>query len=336
MKLSIVTYGYSNKWAGGLHRYITSMIPFLEKKGCELSFYDGGISFPKQPGGQRALEFIFKGMKTKPFEEYYNKIRPDFLHIQAEFGVGVAARNFCEKEHIPYTAAYHTHLDKLVEGYHIPSFWIWPYLKWLYKPSSSILTHTDRIKFFLHDHGICNNIQTFMPGIDHNEWFYEPDPTFMLSYKRPYFVTMARISKEKNLTAFLELDLPGTKFVVGEGPYKEKLMKKYGTKAVFLPYSTPRKVLSSCDVFVIPSVFESLGLVILEAQACGLPVAGFPVMGPLDLVEDGKNGIISSDLKEAALKCLSIKKETCIQAAKQYSWEKTADAFLKNQIAIKK
>jgi glycosyltransferase involved in cell wall biosynthesis len=145
---------------------------------------------------------------------------------------------------------------------------------------------------------------------------------------------MSRISPEKNLEAFLDLELPGTKFVVGEGPYKSFLSKKYHGKAVFLPYKNARYYLSESDVFVIPSRFDTFNLTMLEALACGLPVAAYPVLGPIDVIKQGITGFLSENLHEAALSCLSLKKADAIDLAKQYTWEKTAEAFTKHQLLI--
>ena len=148
-------------------------------------------------------------------------------------------------------------------------------------------------------------------------------------------MSLSRISKEKNLEAFLDLRLPGTKFVIGNGPYKETLEKKYRGAAVFLDDHHVRAVLSTGDVFVFPSRFDTFGLTNLEALACGLPIAAYPVMGPLDIIEQGICGYTSENLQEAALACLDLKKEACIHRASQYSWNRTAQSFLENQLHLK-
>jgi glycosyltransferase involved in cell wall biosynthesis len=182
--------------------------------------------------------------------------------------------------------------------------------------------------------GIHNPIEVFPLGIDLNDFFYDPDPSLLKGFPRPYFMTLSRISKEKNLEDFLSLDLPGTKFVIGNGPHKNYLQKKYQGKAVFLPYENVRSILSMGDVFVFPSRFDTFGLANLEALACGLPIAAFPVMGPIDILEQGVSGFTSENLQEAALACLELKKEACIQRAAQYSWTETAHNFLKHQIKL--
>jgi glycosyltransferase involved in cell wall biosynthesis len=335
MKILIVTYGIRNNWTGGVHKYFHSIAPILKKNGHEVYFFDGDNIIKSQPDVLEGIRFVTRGIASKnEFEKFFLKTRPEALHIQAEFSVGVAARNFCMDEGIPFTTAYHTNFDKVIKDYHAPTGWVWPYLKWFHKSSSIIHTLTPRLKRLLQDKGVNKTVAVFPPGVSRKEFYYEKGTTFLKGHPRPYFVTMSRISKEKNIEAFLKLDLPGTKFVIGDGPYKSYLMRKYGKSAIFLPYVKVRECLSESDVFVWPSKFDTFGLGILEAMASGLPVAAYPVMGPQDILEEGVTGSMSEDLQKAALACLSLKKDACIEAASHYTWEKTADNFLNHQVVI--
>lgn len=334
MKILLVTYGSRNRWAGGVYKYYHSIIPILEKWGHTVYCFDGDNLRETQPRVSDGVSFILKGVFSHAFAKYFHEVKPDCVHIQAEFSIGIAARKFCLKEGIPFTSVYHTNLDVAVQNHHVPHFWVWPYLRWFYKPASIIHTHTPRLKNLLQSNGIKNSIAIFPPGVDTKEFFYEKGTEFLKGHPRPYFVTASRISKEKNIEAFLDLDLPGTKFVIGEGPHKQKLMKKYGRKAVFLPYTNVRKCFSESDVFVFPSKFDTFGLTVLEALACGLPIAAYPVMGPKDVLQQGVTGYMSHDLQKAVLSCLSLKKEDCIELAHQYTWEKTAEGFLNHQVCF--
>jgi glycosyltransferase involved in cell wall biosynthesis len=210
----------------------------------------------------------------------------------------------------------------------------WQYLRWYFKPASVIHAGTQRVKEYLRAHKIQNPIETFPLGVDMSEFYFEKNSSILNQYKRPYFIAMSRMAREKNLEAYLELDLPGTKFVMGNGPHKKILQKKYGHRAVFLPYENVRQVLSAADVFVFPSRYDTFGLTNLEALACGLPIASYPVMGPADILQQGVSGFACEDLKEAALACLDLRKEDCIQRAQDFSWERTAEGFLKHQVLL--
>jgi glycosyltransferase involved in cell wall biosynthesis len=217
---------------------------------------------------------------------------------------------------------------------HLPADLIWAYLRWYYKPSSLIHACTPRVMELLRTKGIHNPVKIFPLGVDRESFYYDPDTSLFSGYPRPYFMTLSRISKEKNVEAFLDLSLPGTKFVIGNGPHKSYLQKKYPDNVVFLPYENVRAILSMGDVFVFPSLYDTFGLANLEALACGLPIAAYPVMGPMDILEQGISGYTSENLQEAALACLSLKKEACIHRAAQYSWENTAHDFLKHQVIL--
>jgi glycosyltransferase involved in cell wall biosynthesis len=153
-------------------------------------------------------------------------------------------------------------------------------------------------------------------------------------YPKPVFVYFGRLAIEKSPEDFLKLKLPGTKLVLGGGPLLESLKNKYPDAHFLGAYDAKTKefvdTLSQCDVFVFPSRTETFGLVVLEALACGLPVAAHNVMGPRDIITEGKDGYLSGDLREAALKCLDLSREDCRAKALQYSWEHSVDAFIKN------
>lgn len=156
--------------------------------------------------------------------------------------------------------------------------------------------------------------------------------------KSPVFAYLGRIAIEKNVEDFLKLKLSGTKLVIGDGPERLKLESKYGNEALFVGYKKGQELvdcLSLCDVFVFPSVTETFGLVILEALACGLPVAAYNVMGPKDIVTNGVDGYLGDDLGASAIKCLNLSSDKCREKALQFTWEAYVDNFIKNNIRIR-
>jgi glycosyltransferase involved in cell wall biosynthesis len=158
-----------------------------------------------------------------------------------------------------------------------------------------------------------------------------------LPYPGPIFVYVGRVAVEKNLEAFLDLDLPGTKLIVGGGPALETLKAQY-TDAVFVGPQLGEDLAqyyAGSDVFVFPSLTDTFGIVLLEALASGLPVAAFPVTGPKDVVTDPKVGVLSNDLRDAALAALTLKREDCAAFAQNYSWHESAKAFFKHLYPLK-
>jgi glycosyltransferase involved in cell wall biosynthesis len=336
MRILVTTFANRDSHDMGVGRYYNHIADILEKDGHEIIFFNHPTPLKTE---KTTLTYtllpIFSGVTSKRFGEVFEKVKPDAVHIQSETGLGVSARHFCVKNSIPYSSAYHTNWDIGMQHWmHLPPALTWSYLRWYYKPSTVIHTATPRVKQLLRDKGIQNPIKIFPLGVDKDIFYHDPKPELLSSYPRPYFMTLSRIAKEKNIEAFLNLDLPGTKFVIGNGPQKKFLQRKYENKAVFLPYENVRSILSSGDVFVFPSRFDTFGLTNLEALACGLPIAAYPVMGPMDIIEQGISGYTSDNLQEAALACLDLKKEDCMQRASQYSWHDTAQEFLKNQILI--
>jgi|JI9StandDraft_1071089.scaffolds.fasta_scaffold06030_3 glycosyltransferase involved in cell wall biosynthesis len=318
----------------GVERFYASIAKSLEKEGHTLFLYedDKPIDVDKFDIKNMASS-LFSSMVSKKFQAYFEKIQPDAVHIPIELGVGLAARKFCLKKGIPFTTAFHTNLPLLLYLlFRIPETLTWKYLRWFHKPAAKTHVFTERMQDWLRSHGFEQPLPVIPPGVDNSLFYYDPDPTFESSHPRPYFIYAGRVTREKNIEAFLDLDLPGTKFVVGSGPVRDELMKKYSGKALFFTSEHLRKLLSNADVFVLPSRFETFGIVQLEALSCGLPVAGFPVMGPLDVIEQGVNGYALEDLKEAALKCLTLNKDHCIHSAKRFTWDETAKGFSTHQI----
>ncbi|MES2216962.1 MAG: glycosyltransferase [Pseudomonadota bacterium] len=336
MRILIATFANKNSSNMGVGRYYNQIASILEKEGHEIIFFNhpNALIIEKTTLSHTLIP-IFCGVTSKRFGKVFESLKPDAVHIQSETGLGVAARHYCVANSIPYSSAFHTNWDIGMQYWlHLPPELVWAYLRWYYKPSTIIHAATPRLGEILRNHGIQNTIKTFPLGVDTSIFYPDPDPFMLLGYQRPYFMCLSRIAKEKNIEAFLETTLPGTKFVIGVGPHKKFLQKKYAGKAVFLPYENVRSILSNGDVCVFPSRFDTFGLCILEALACGLPIAAYPVVGPIDIIEQGVSGFTSENLQEAALACLSLKKVACIARAAQYSWDDTAHEFLKHQVLI--
>jgi glycosyltransferase involved in cell wall biosynthesis len=262
------------------------------------------------------------------------ELKPDAVHLMTEGPLGWAARSVCKEQGIPFTTWYHSHfqlyVDVRLRGLLRP---ILALLRHFHSAAARTMVSTETLKKELESVGYKN--MCIVPlGVD-VELFTRNPASPLPPLPKPVFVYFSRLAPEKNPEEFLKLDLPGTKLVIGDGPGRARLEKRYGQTNRFVGYKRGQELvdwLSLADVFVFPSRTETFGLVAVEALACGIPVAAHDVMGPRDIVTVGKDGYLGDDLKEAALKCLDLSRDDCRAKALQYSWERSADAFIKNLV----
>jgi glycosyltransferase involved in cell wall biosynthesis len=257
--------------------------------------------------------------------------RPDAVHIATEGPLGTAARRYCLRRRMPFTTAYHTRFPQYLKAmYGIPEAWVYRFLSWFHGPAHHLLTPTPHVERELAEWGITN-VARWTRGVD-LEVFHavaEPSP-LVQGLPRPLFLCVGRVSVEKNIDAFLDLDLPGTKIVAGVGPELE-LLKRRHPEVRFLGVLSREalaQLYSSVDVFVFPSRTDTFGLVMLEALACGTPVAAFPVQGPLDVVGGSGVAVLDEDLRKAALSALRIDRGLCRAHAERYSWRAATQQFI--------
>ncbi len=258
------------------------------------------------------------------------QLKPDAIHIAVEGPLGLLARRYCLKHGLPFTTAYHTKFPEyLQEQYGIPSWLTYPLVRRFHAPSCSVMVATPTLEAELLARGF-KNIARWSRGVD-TDLFAPGDKSF-LDLPRPIMLNVGRVSAEKNIGAFLDLDLPGTKLVVGDGPQLKELRKKYpqvhfaGVKAG----AELAKYYAASDVFVFPSKTDTFGLVLLEALASGLPVAAYPVTGPLDVITSQDVGCLDLDLQQAVRAALKLSPQRCREYALTYSWRASAEQFVNN------
>jgi glycosyltransferase involved in cell wall biosynthesis len=255
---------------------------------------------------------------------------PCAIHISTEGPLGIAARRFCVKHSVPFTTAFHTRFPEYVEArMGIPARFTNKLMKWFHGPSTAIMTATHSLRDELRSQGF-KNVVTWTRGIDTQKFY--PRPKENDDVKRPVFLYVGRVAIEKNIEAFLSLDLPGSKVVVGDGPLLRDLKLKY-KDVIFKGQKEGDELAheySQGDVFVFPSLTDTFGLVLLEALACGVPVAAYPVTGPLDVIGDAPVGKLNKDLKQACLEALEINPILCREFALSFSWDICAQMFLDN------
>jgi glycosyltransferase involved in cell wall biosynthesis len=255
--------------------------------------------------------------------------RPDSIHIATEGPIGLAVRRYCRKRGLPFTTSFHTRFPEYISArLPIPESWIWSALRWFHGASQAVMAATPALASELRGRGF-RNVVLWPRGVDTQ--LFRPravDP----GLTRPVFLSVGRVAVEKNLEAFLELDLPGTKVVVGDGPARIALERKY-PRAAFLGALHGEhlaEAYAAADVFVFPSKTDTFGLVLLEALACGVPVAAFPVTGPRDVIGNAEVGILSDDLRVACLAALEISPQDCLKFAARHTWEASARVFVNN------
>jgi glycosyltransferase involved in cell wall biosynthesis len=255
--------------------------------------------------------------------------RPDNIHIATEGPIGLAVRRYCRNRALPFTTSFHTRFPEYISArLPIPESWIWSVLRWFHGPSQAVLAATPALAGELRGRGF-RNVVLWPRGVDAQ--LFRPRAVD-LGLPRPLFLSAGRVAVEKNLEAFLELDLPGTKVVVGDGPARLALQRKY-PRAVFLGalHGEPlAEAYAAADVFVFPSKTDTFGLVLLEALASGVPVAAFPVTGPRDVIGAANVGVLSEDLQSACLAALKLSPQDCLQFAARQTWEASARAFVNN------
>ncbi len=255
-------------------------------------------------------------------------MQPDAVHISTEGPLGFAARAWCLKKGFPFTTSFHTQFPEYVKlRTGIPLGVSYRFMRWFHGPAATVMVATRTLHERLTKWGF-RNLGMWSRGVDTK--LFRPRTERFLKEPRPVFMYMGRVAVEKNIEAFLKLELPGTKYVVGGGPDLEALKRKY-PEVRFPGFKTGEELarhLASADVFVFPSRTDTFGLVLIEALACGVPVAAFPVQGPIDIVTNGVTGFLSADLREAVLHALSLDPGRCRNEALKYTWEACTRQFL--------
>src|ERR1700674_2799252 len=260
--------------------------------------------------------------------------RPDSIHIATEGPIGLLVRRHCRKQGLPFTTSFHTRFPEYISArLPIPESWIWAGLRAFHGSSQAVIAATPALASELRARGF-RNVVLWPRGVDARH--FHPRPVD-LDLPRPVFLCVGRVAVEKNLEAFLELDLPGTKVIVGDGPALKPLAQKY-PQAVFLGARQGEalaEAYAAADVFVFPSKTDTFGLVLLEALASGLPVAAFPVTGPRDVIGTAPVGALNDDLRIACLAALQISPQACLEFAAGHTWEASARAFVDHALNVR-
>ncbi len=263
-------------------------------------------------------------------QRHLERLAPDFVHVATEGPIGWAVRAACRAAGRPFTTSYHTKLPEYGAAYAgIPASWGYALARRFHNASHGTMVATRSLAADLAARGFMH-LLPWTRGVDTER--FRPRGTRLFGDCAPVFLYVGRMAREKNLEAFLDLELPGRKVMVGDGPHLGVLRQRYPEALFTGPKSGDdlARHYASADVFVFPSRSDTFGLVLIEAMACGLPVAAFPVTGPVDLVRPGVTGILDADLRAAALKALTLDRGDVRAHAVTFSWARAADQFLAN------
>ena len=259
-----------------------------------------------------------------------DEFAPEAIHIPTEGPLGLAARRICLTHGWPFSTSFHTRFPEYIQArIGLPPDLIYAWLRWFHRPSGGVLVATKSLGRELEQRRF-RNIRAWSRGVD-TELFH-PRAKNLYDLPRPIFLYVGRVAVEKNVDAFLDLDLPGSKVVVGDGPLLASLRRRYpGVRFTGAKIGEElAEHFASADVFVFPSRTDTFGLVLLEALASGLPVAAFPVPGPVDVIDGAEVGYLDEDLGSAARRALDVQPALCRDYALRFSWTACAEQFLEN------
>lgn len=328
MRILIVSDAWHPQ-VNGVVRTLTKTREVLERRGHAVEVIGPErfrrIPCPTYPEIELAI-LPYRGL-VRQIETF----QPEAIHIATEGPLGMAARKYCVRNGLTFTTAYHTKFPEYIgERTNLPLKWSYAFMRWFHSGSAGVMVATDSLAQSLTEWGF-KNLKTWSRGVDIER--FKPRPKEILDLPRPIYLYAGRIVVDKNIEAFLKLKLDGTKLVVGTGPDLEGYRAKY-PEAVFAGYLENGALASyfaAADVFVFPSLTDTFGLVLLEALASGVPVAAYPVTGPLDIVGPHPEvGCLHEDLGEAVKGALGKSPEACRALALKYSWDACTDQFLNN------
>jgi glycosyltransferase involved in cell wall biosynthesis len=316
----------------GVVRTLTSLARSAAALGADIDFLtpEGfpSMALPTYPGLRIALP------NRREIIRRIEAAAPDAIHIATEGPIGWAARAYCRRRKLAFTTSYTTRFPEYIAVRSIiPAAVSYAVLRHFHAAASMTMIATASLRQELSARGF-KKLGTWGRGVDTE--LFTPDDAIELDLPRPIFMTMGRVAVEKNIEAFLSLNLPGSKVVIGDGPQMAELQRRY-PKAKFLGEKTGRDLprhLAAADVFVFPSLTDTFGVVQLEALACGTPVAAFPVTGPLDVIADHPIGALDTDLRSACIRALSVSRDACRNFALERSWENSARQFIGNLTAL--
>jgi glycosyltransferase involved in cell wall biosynthesis len=310
----------------GVVRTLQSLAAAARTLGAEIEFLtpEGFPSFPLPT--YRSIRCALP--TAREIARRIERVQPDALHIATEGPIGQMVRRYCRRQRLPFTSSYMTRFPEYIAArLPIPAAWSYAAFRRFHAAAAVTMVSTPSLMQELGDRGF-KNLGMWTRGVDTD--LFRPDRAAALDLPRPIFVSVGRVAVEKNLPAFLALDLPGSKLVIGDGPQQAELRRRFPDAHFFGPMEgiTLAAHLAAADVLVFPSRTDTFGVVQLEALASGVPVAAFPVPGPKDVIGNHAVGALDENLAAACSRALTISRDACRAFALTQSWENSARQFM--------
>ena len=340
MKLALITDAWHPQINGvvtTLHELVEALSPW----GVEATVMHPGLFKSRSCPGYAGIDLAVR--PDKALAAMLDALQPDAVHIATEGPLGWAARKHCLKRGWKFTTAFHTKFPEILKAaLRVPLFLGYALFRHFHRPSSGVMVPTQGVLEMLKSRGF-QSLKSWTHGVDLHLFKHHATPLDIPALQglaRPFALFVGRVSYEKNIAAFLDLDLPGTRIVCGVGPLEEALKARYPDVVWMgvLPRPDLAKVYAAADVFVFPSRNETFGLVMLEAMACGTPVAAFPVDGPLQVLGTAQGqvlgGVLSEDLRDAVARCQTVSRAEARQRSEDFGWPKTVEMFVHHLVPI--
>jgi glycosyltransferase involved in cell wall biosynthesis len=318
----------------GVVRTLETTAATLRNRGHEVLVVEPSL-FPNRPAPFYPEISVCLPLPGR-VEPMVKRFRPDHVHIATEGPIGLAIRRVCRRFGWRFTTSYHTKFPEYLKAMlGVPESWTYWHMRRFHDSAARVLVATPSLEAELGRRGFRGPFHRWSRGVDLT--LFQPRPKTAGDFPRPILLYAGRVSTEKNLEAFLKLDTPGTKVIVGDGPARATLEASYPA-AKFLGYRRGAElaaVYAEADLFVFPSKTDTFGIVLIEAMACGLPVAAYPVTGPIDIVTRPELGALHDDLGVAIHTALANgRSEACVAEARTYTWDRCTDQFAAGLVTV--
>jgi glycosyltransferase involved in cell wall biosynthesis len=332
MRIMVVTDAWFPQ-TNGVVNTLAQTAAWLGRFGHEVRFTEPRdfrtIACPSYPEIRVAMRPMRR--LAKNFEAF----QPEALHVATEGPLGFAARRYCLRHGLRFTTSYHTQFPQYLRSrWPIPLWLSYAGLRWFHGAAHACMVSTQSVRSALRRRGF-RNLVNWQRGVDTE--LFRPRSKDFLQLPRPIAAYVGRVAVEKNVDAFLKMPWKGSKIVIGDGPERARLQSQY-PDALYAGFRFGEDLaahLAAADVLVFPSLTDTFGLVNLEAMACGVPVAAFPVTGPIDVVQDGVTGALDTDLARAASRALMLDPRACRERALQSSWAACTREFEGNLVGCR-
>jgi len=341
MKLALITDAWHPQ-INGVVTTLQELVVALAPLGVQVEVIHPGLFRNKPCPGYKGIDLAVR--PAKPLAEMLDRLQPDAIHLATEGPLGWAARRYCRKNKWAFTTAFHTKFPEILHAaLRVPLSWGYALFRHFHRPSAAVMVPTQGVLDMLKARGFAQ-LKPWTHGVDLGLFEYHEQPLdlpALAHLPRPLSLFVGRVSYEKNIEAFLSMNLPGTRIVCGVGPLEDNLRQRFPDVVWMgvLPRPELAKIYAASDVFVFPSKNETFGLVMLEAMACGTPVAAYPVDGPLQVLGADQagvaGGVLHEDLGHAVTHALQVPRNEARKRAMHFDWPQTAQSFAAHLVNVR-